>query len=226
MSRSLLEKLSQPGLSIWVAAFLYVVIAFGFARGPATAHFQTTPCRRPKMIQFSVTRAAVMMVLSLSAASAQIIDLPEREGARPETTGSVPHIQLGAQPVPELSQELVEHVGRFKGVVLMETRFGFPGSVGFNLGQDLPVVQPDAIVSGREFGHIHPDGSLHVSLNPATVREAVRKGWAIEHPWANSRPGWETFVMIYTPTSREELATVMALLEDSFLYVTGLETVN
>ena len=73
----------------------------------------------------------------------------------------------------------------------------------------------EVIVGGREFAHLHPDGSLHASLSPERAREAVATGWATPHPWADQREGWEGFVMIYTPQSAEELEVVFHLIVDS-----------
>ena len=68
---------------------------------------------------------------------------------------------------------------------------------------------------------MHPDGSLHASLDPDIARKAVAMGWAIAHPWANQRQGWEGFVMIYTPTTQEELGIVIQLVQSSYTYITG-----
>ena len=85
------------------------------------------------------------------------------------------------------------------------------------------VVRPEVIVRGREFAHIHPDGSLHASLPPQRAQEAVKTGWAIWHPWAKEREGWEGFVMLYTPLSMEELEVTFQLVVDSYNFVTGQE---
>lgn len=147
--------------------------------------------------------------------------LPEREGPRPETTGSVPHIQLGAEPVPELSDRLLKQVATLPGVDIRRTVISLPGARGFWLDEDLDLVHPEAIVGGREFAHLHPDGSLHASLPPHRARQAVEAGWATLHPWANSRPGWEGFVLLYTPRSVGETDVVFQLLAEGYTYITG-----
>ncbi|MGA9251021.1 MAG: luciferase family protein, partial [Roseobacter sp.] len=85
---------------------------------------------------------------------------------------------------------------------------------------------PEVIVGGREFAHVHPDGSLHASLKPDVAKMAVNAGWAISHPWADERPGWEGFVMIYTPNSNEELEIVYELVRSSYTFVTGVHLPN
>jgi phospholipase/carboxylesterase len=93
--------------------------------------------------------------------------------------------------------------------------------MGFWLADDLPLKRPDVIVGGREFAHIHPDGSLHASLDPETAQAAIETGWAVAHPWSDQRPGWEGFVMIYTPQSADELEVVFELVLDSYNFITG-----
>ncbi|MEM8980905.1 MAG: luciferase family protein [Pseudomonadota bacterium] len=162
------------------------------------------------------------MWLLPAVALSQSIDLPERPGPRPMTTGSVPHVQINAQTNPELSQRVLQAVGAFNGIILEETRIGFPGSVAFVLDQTLPLANPEAIVVGREIAHMHPDGSLHAALDPQLAKDAVELGWAEAHPWANRRAGWEGFVMIFTPTDQLELDVAIALIEESYRYITGV----
>ena len=152
--------------------------------------------------------------------------LPLRTTAIPTTTNSVPHVQIGVQPNPVLTAELLRRVANIPDVSVRNTVISLPGAKGFWLNQNLLLARPDAIVGGREFAHIHPDGSLHASLHPATAIAAVKAGWATPHPWANQRPGWEGFVMIYTPMNNQELDVVYRLVVDSFEFVTGRKLVH
>ena len=165
--------------------------------------------------------AAATLLASVASVLAQDAPLPDRDGPRPETTNGVPHVQLDLKPLPELTAAMLEHVEKLSGVTLGATRVSLPGAVGFQLNADVSLANPDAIVGGREFAHVHPDGSLHASLEPELARAAVNAGWATPHPWANQRPGWEGFVMIYTPTTQEELDVVLQLIRQSYTYVTG-----
>jgi phospholipase/carboxylesterase len=165
--------------------------------------------------------AAASLIANVTAAFAQEIPFPDREGPRPETTNGVPHVQLDVEPVPELIASMLKQVEDLSGVTLGATRVSLPGAVGFQLNADVTLAQPDAIVGGREFAHVHPDGSLHASLDPQVARTAVPAGWATPPPWADQRPGWEGFDMIYTPTTQEELDVVLQLIRESYTYVTG-----
>ncbi|MES0808435.1 luciferase family protein [Roseibium sp. SCPC15] len=158
---------------------------------------------------------------SLKTTHAEDFLLPQRDGVVPRTTGKVPHIQIGAKPVPKLSNRLLRKVSTLPGVDIRATVISLPGAKGFWLDETLNLAHPEAIVGGREFAHLHPDGSLHASLPPKRAREAVKAGWAVMHPWANSRPGWEGFVLIFTPRSIEETDIVFQLVLDGYNYVTG-----
>ncbi len=147
--------------------------------------------------------------------------LPQRPGPRPQTTPNVPHVQIGVQSVPAIDAELLRRVSTLPGVDVRRTVISLPGAKGFWLDESLPLAHPEVIVGGREFAHVHPDGSLHASLSPDRSRDAVAAGWAVRHPWADQRRGWEGFVMLYTPRSKEELETVFQLVVGSYNYVTG-----
>lgn len=171
--------------------------------------------------------AAMLLFASLFVETAYAGEgrLPRREGEVPRATKSVPHVQIGAQPVPELSGRLLERVAKIPGVELRATVISLPGAKGFWLNEDVKLERPQAIVGGREFAHLHPDGSLHASLPPERAREAVRAGWATMHPWATERPGWQGFVLIFTPQSPGELDIVFGLVLDGYNYVTGADYV-
>ena len=169
-----------------------------------------------------------LAVLALSAATALIADtfeLPTRTTPRPATTDSVPHVQLNVETVPALRDELLRRVADIPDVEIRQTVISLPGAKGFWLADELPLARPDAIVRGREFAHVHPDGSLHAALDPQTARAAVTAGWAVPHPWANQRPGWEGFVMIYSPMSEDEVDVVFKLVLESYRFVTGREAI-
>jgi len=153
-------------------------------------------------------------------------DLPLRQTPIPQTTNGVPHMQIDIDVVPELAEELLQRVAQLPGVSLGETRISMPGVVGFQFDEGVLLARPDVIVGGREFAHLHRDGSLHASLDPALARAAVDAGWAVAHPWAMQRDGWEGFVMIYTPTTESELEVVIQLVESSYSFITGRTLTN
>ena len=161
------------------------------------------------------------VLMAVSSASAVTLDLPERETPIPRTTNGVPHVQIGITPDPAISAELLKRVAEIPGVTIRPTVISLPGALGFWISDDVVLARPEVIVGGREFAHLHPDGSLHASLSPQVAAQASKAGWAVAHPWADKRPGWEGFVMIYTPANSDELEVVYDLIVQSFTYVTG-----
>ena len=151
-------------------------------------------------------------LLTIAGSAATGAGLPLRERPAPATTQSVPHVQIDVEPVPALFDELLRRVAAAPEIEVRPTVVSLPGALGFWIADDIPLSNPQVIVGGREFAHLHPDGSLHASLSPALASEAVRNGWAVKHPWANRRPGWEGFVMIYTPLTMDELDVVTDLV--------------
>ena len=94
----------------------------------------------------------------------EIAPLPERSGPRTQTSGTVPHVQIGVEPVTAVNDELFRLAFALPGVENRPTIVSQPGTRGMWLSEEVPVAYPSAIVSGREFAHIHPDGSLHLAL--------------------------------------------------------------
>ena len=180
-------------------------------------------------MNFSLRGWSLLIVTSafwVIPAFAVLEELPNRETPRPVTTDGIPHIQIDVEPVPEISDELLRRVSLIAGVELHDTIVGRSGSSGFWLSERIKMARPESIIRGREFAHCHPDGSLHASLPPDLAAKAVELGWATPHPWAAKKSGLEGFVMIYTPTTRDELAVVLQLVMESYKYVSGKDAAS
>lgn len=162
-----------------------------------------------------------LVFMGAAAAKAQAENLPKRTSPKPYTSSHVPHVQVGVEPVPELSKELLRKVSRIPGVEIRNSVMSLPGALGFRLAKDVALTRPDLGVRGREFAHMHPDGSLHAFLSPALAIEAVNAGWAAHHPWSKKWPKWKGFVMLYTPMSKSELEVVLQLVKESYNLVTA-----
>jgi phospholipase/carboxylesterase len=132
----------------------------------------------------------------------------------------MPHAQIGVQPVPDVNTELFRRCFSLPDVRNEPTRISVPGARALWLHEDVPLAHPKVIAVGREFAHIHPDGSLHASLPPERARQAMEAGWAEPHPMAMYM-GQEGMVMLYTPRTMEELDVIFQLVVDSYNYVTG-----
>ena len=147
--------------------------------------------------------------------------LPQRSGPRTLTSGSVPHVQIGVEPAPAVNDELFRRAFALPDVENRPTIVSLPGTRGMWLTDGVPLVHPEGIVSGREFAHIHPDGSLHAPLPYERALEAAEMGWAERHPWADQQDGWEGLVMLFTPQSMAELDVIFQLIVESYNHVTG-----
>lgn len=145
--------------------------------------------------------------------------LPERKRARPPTHQGMPHAQIGIQPVVAINAELFRRSFSLPNVQNRPTVISVPGARALWLTENVSLAHPEVIARGREFAHIHPDGSLHLSLPPERAREAVEKGWAEPHPIA-SYLGIEGMVMVYTPLDEKELDVVFQLIVESYNFVT------
>lgn len=147
--------------------------------------------------------------------------LPQRTNPRPETTPNVPHVQIGVDSVPEVHIELLRRVYTLPEVERRPAIASLPGALALWLGDELTLVHPEVISFEREFAHIHPDASMHFSLEPSRAREAVEAGWAIPHPSAGQREGSEGLIMLYTSLTLEELEVAFQLIVDSYNFITG-----
>ena len=148
------------------------------------------------------------------------IKLPGRAGSRPPTTPWMPHMQIQVTPDPEVKAELFRRSYSLPGVRNEPTLISIPGARALWLSENLPLAHEEVILVGREFAHIHPDGSLHVTFSPERAREAIEAEWAEVHPLAN-QIGIEGMVLLYTPRDMQELDVIFQLVVDSYNFVTG-----
>ncbi len=147
--------------------------------------------------------------------------LPERNGPRRETTGTVPHIQLDAEPDANVDAELRRRAFQLPEVIDLPTDRSLPGARGLALSDDLDLARPDVISGSREFAHIHPDGSLHVWLPVDRALEVHETKWGEIHPWADRDGFWDGVVMVYTPETLDELDITIQILVDAYNFVVG-----
>jgi phospholipase/carboxylesterase len=164
---------------------------------------------------------AILLLTSCSKNESEINnfeDLPIRSGPRPETTTEIPHVQIDVEAVPEVYDEMVRRIYSIPGI---EDRPAYISTFrALWISENQNYVQQAAYISGREFGHIHPDGSLHIFLDPNRANEAIETFWAVDHPF-----DLDGFVMLYTPQSFDELNVTFQLIVDGFNYVTGQQVI-
>ncbi len=149
--------------------------------------------------------------------------LPVRDGPRRETTHGVPHVQLDAEPVPEVDAELRRRAFALPGVENRESRISLPGARSLWLADDVELARPEVLQAGREFAHIHPNGSLHVWLPVERAIEVAETKWGELHPWVGRDDFWDGLVLVYTPETLDEVDITMELIVDAYNHVTGAE---
>ena len=191
--------------------------------GPAPAALETETKADTSMPQIPMPTPTAIGTTTVKPSELTPVypTLPRRSGPLPLTTGGVPHAQIDVTPVPEVNSELVRRTFGLPDVEMRPTIVSLPGTMGVWITDGVSLAHREAVVAGREFTHIHPDGSLHAPLPFERAIEAVDAGWAERHPWADQREGWEGLVLLYTPLSLQELDVVLQLIVESYNFVTG-----
>lgn len=171
----------------------------------------------------SVAAAPASSDQTAAAPEDELAVLPVRDGPREETTHGVPHVQLDAEVVSEVDAELERRVYSLPGVEKRESELSLPGARSLWLSDDLELARPEVLQSGREFAHIHPNGSLHVWLPVERAIEVAETKWGELHPWVGREDFWNGLAMVYTPETLDELDITMRLVIDAYNYVTGAD---
>ena len=160
---------------------------------------------------------------SASSESNGLAVLPTRDGPRRETTGSVPHIQVGTEPVPGVDAELRRRVFLIPGIEERESQISLPGARSLWLPEELELARPEVLQVGREFGHFHPDGSLHLWLPVDRAREVDATRWGELHPWVDRDDFWDGVVMIYIPETADDADIALQLVVDAYNNIVGAD---
>ncbi|GAA2371841.1 luciferase domain-containing protein [Nonomuraea africana] len=144
-----------------------------------------------------------------------------RRGPRPATRPTTPHQQLDQTAPARLQEELWLRMAALPGVRTGRSGISLPDTRALHL--TAASGPADAYLIGAEFAHLHGarDGSLHLSLPEAGVRQAIERGWAEPHPAVAMGLVPPTIVMVYGPRDDEELEVVWGLVQDSHAFATG-----
>lgn len=148
-------------------------------------------------------------------------ELPQRAGPAGETTGSVPHQQLNPDTTPEVIDELFVRVFADASLENRPSTLGMQGTRALWLSETVQITRSECVPGGREFAHIHVDGSLHAVLPFGLIPQAVSAGWAEPHPFATTEPGFRAFAMLFAPRSSEEVDVILQFILDSMDFITG-----
>lgn len=157
--------------------------------------------------------------------SEAIFELPVREGVRPTTTPSNPHIQLNQQPVDrKIIDELMNWAFTDLSNISKEpSRISLPGAQAMCLSEDKMCSHCNAFIVGNEFAHFHPapDGSMHLGLPVEDARYVIEKGWGELHPVAKMGYLPTNFIMLYAPRNEEEILIAQKIIYRSYQFARG-----
>ena len=148
--------------------------------------------------------------------------LRARRGASPRTTPDYPHQQLTQSGTAALRERLRERSGALPGVVEGSEKTSAPSIVAFVLQPGYAEGPKEAFLAGGEFAHLHPDGSLHLTLPRELGDEVVVQGWGEVHIDAETRRGSPIFMMVYAPRDDDELEAVWRIVMSSYEFALGL----
>lgn len=145
-----------------------------------------------------------------------------RRGARPRMHKILPHLQLDQWPSAETVDELIERSLQIPCVRSKQSRMASPTSHALYLSDQLAVGPPEAFIDENEFCHIHPlpEASIHLTLPKLLREEVVRLGWGEPHPIAQAGL-LTTLVTLYAPRDRDEVNTVLGLIQQSCQFAQG-----
>lgn len=110
-----------------------------------------------------------------------------------------------------------------EGVRVGRSLISAPQSRALHLDPALAEGPREAFILGTEFAHLHGrhDGSLHLALPRALVKDALEHGWAEPHPATRSGDWPSTLMMLYGPRDRDELELVWRLVQASYAFARG-----
>ena len=151
------------------------------------------------------------------------MNLPTRQGPKPETTSSIPHSQLTQHGSDDVIEKLHAWCFSLPSVNDEHSTISVPGARALVMCDGVNCNQ-DAFMIGREFAHIHPhpdNGSMHVQLTAEDAEEVVQTGWGEDHFLVTMGRLPKGLVMVFSPRDDAELDAVKTIVRRSYDFATG-----
>jgi hypothetical protein len=149
--------------------------------------------------------------------------LPMRIGDAPEIGEVPPQLQFTNKSPREVYLKMHNWMfSTFAKVRKEPTRISVPSSIAMWLDENENVGNIDAFMppsGGREFTHLHLDGSIHTVLGTAVENEILAKKWGLRHMYYNQGA---KEVLVYAPRNEEELEVFKKIIIRSYEYASGL----
>lgn len=151
-----------------------------------------------------------------------LVDLPKRKGGRPIVAKHpVPHRQLSQMGKEVIKQTLQT---TFDNTVARNKE-----SINYALSQfekrnnavwlTKPETGNSCTSAKGEIAHIHHiDGSMHMVLSPSDAKKVIEMGWGELHPLAGRFIPVKTYMFIYAPRDKEEVAIIQQILAAAIKY--------
>ncbi|MFT5819827.1 MAG: hypothetical protein ACI8ZM_001052 [Crocinitomix sp.] len=148
--------------------------------------------------------------------------LPERTGQAPQIGQTPPQLQFSGKSPRDIYQKFHDWMfSTFPEVRKEPTRISVPTSTAMWLDENEPVGHEDAFMppyGGREFTHIHLDGSFHTVVADDVEIEIITKKWGVRHMYYDR--GVKE-VLVYAPRNEAEIEIAKAIVIKSYEYATG-----
>jgi len=154
--------------------------------------------------------------------SAQKFNLPERIGETPQIGQTPPQLQFSDKSPRAIYQKFHDWMfNTFPKVRKEPTRISVPSSTAMWLDENEAVGHIDAFMppsGGREFTHIHLDGSFHTVVGADVENEIITKKWGVRHMYYDQ--GVKE-VLVYAPRNEEDIEIAKTIVIKSYEYATG-----
>ncbi len=151
-------------------------------------------------------------------------ELPLREGEPPQIGQVPPQLQYTDQSPKDIYGKYHDWMfNTFPKVRKEPTRISVPTTVAMWLDEKENVGHIDAFMippGGREFTHLHEDGSIHTIVDSDTEDEILSKNWGVRHMFYDR--GIKE-ILVYAPRNDEDLEIVKTVVIKSYEYATGLK---
>ena len=149
-------------------------------------------------------------------------NIPARQGEAPEIGQVPPQLQFSDKSPRDIYKIFHDWMfSTFPKVRKEPTRISVSTSIAMWLDENEDVGHTDAFMppsGGREFTHLHLDGSIHTVVGTEVEDEIITKKWGVRHMYYDR--GVKE-VLIYAPRNEEELKIIKTVVIKSYEYATG-----
>ena len=149
-------------------------------------------------------------------------NLPERIGEAPEIGQVPPQLQFSDKSPKDIYQKFHDWMfSTFPKVRKETSQISVPTSIAMWLDENEDVGHIDAFMppsGGREFTHLHLDGSIHTVVGTEVEDEIITKNWGVRHMYYDQ--GVKE-ILVYAPRNENEIEIAKTIVIKSYEYATG-----